>query len=169
MDAVELTFKYTRDEYVKAERQYLFASKTITKTSIVVLCVYFPLSLFSIFFSSFGALSVVALAVALFALIGGCFLYFYMPAYKFKQTSKYHEEYNLAFAKDGIKFSTPTINSKLKWDVYSELWESGDFYFLIQAPGMYTLIPKRAFANEGERQTFEEIATSNIKSAKRVL
>lgn len=169
MDTVKLQFKYTQAEYVKAEKQYLFASKTITKTSVVVLALYLPFSAFYLFFASFSIFSKIAFAVALLALVAGCTLYFYIPAYKFKQTAKYQEECTLAFSKDSIGFKTPTIDSDLKWDIYSEIWESTDFYFLIQAPRHYTLIPKRAFANFATKQAFEEMALSNFNSKMRVL
>lgn len=169
MEMVELTFKYTQDEYIKAERQYLFASKTITKTSVVILAIYFLLSLVYFFQSSFGVLSIICIGIALFALITGCILYFYMPVYKFKKTSKYHEEYNLTFSKDGIKFKTSTINSKLSWNIYSEIWESEDFYFLIQAKQIYTIVPQRAFLNLATKQTFEKMVLSNLKYTKRML
>ncbi|WP_313133258.1 YcxB family protein [Anaerocolumna sp.] len=168
METVELTFQYTQGEYVKAKRQHIIASKTITKTNVVVLAVYLSFSLWY-FFSSFSVLSGFSLGFALFALIAGCTLYFYVPIQQFKRTSKYHEEYNLTYTKDGILFKTPTIHSELKWDIYSEFWESTDFYFLIQVSHIYTLIPKRAFLNLADQQAFEKMALSNLKCTKRIL
>ena len=104
----------------------------------------------------------------MFAAVAGSALYFFMPHYKFKQTAKYHEEYKLLFSSSSIKFKTPSIDSELKWGIYTGLWESGDFYFLIQAPRMYTLIPKRAFESPAAEQNFEDMALSNIGGAKRV-
>jgi len=169
METMELTFKYAQSEYVKAEQQYLFASKTITKTSVIILALYLPASLIYLFFSSFSTLSIVAATIAIFATIAGCTLYFYIPAYKFKKTAKYHEEYRLTFSNAGIKFKTPSIDSELKWNIYSAIWESNDFYFLIQAPRMYTLIPKRVFESSAAKQAFEEIALSNLKCSKRMV
>ena len=154
METVSITFKYTQAEYVKAERQYLLASKTITKMNVVVLAIYLPFSLLYLFFSSFSVLSIVAAGVAIFALIAGCALYFYIPAYKFRATAKYQETYHLAFSKDGIEFKTTTIHSELKWDVYSELWESNDFYFLIHAPRRPTLISRRSSTPPSSKQAF---------------
>lgn len=169
MDFVELTFKYTQSEYVKAEREYLIGSKTIRKFDAALVAILLPLSAFYLLFSSFSIVSIVLLGVVLLALMVGCALYFYIPAYKFKQTSKYHEEYHLIFSKDSVKFKTPSIDSELKWDIYSQLWESDTFYFLIQSPRVYSIIPKRAFGNQEEMQAFEEIVLSNLKSAKRTL
>ena len=78
------------------------------------------------------------------------------------------EEYTLVFSKENIKFKTQSIDSEVKWDIYSELWESHDFYYLIQAPRLYTLIPKRVFKDLNEKQLFEEIAQSRVKTTKHV-
>ena len=56
----------------------------------------------------------------------------------------------------------------MKWDIYSALWESHDFYYLIQAPRIYTLIPKRVFKDLNEKQLFEEITQSRVKTTKHV-
>ena len=91
-----------------------------------------------------------------------------MPILKFKQTTKYHEEYTLVFSKENIKFKTQSIDSEVKWDIYSALWESHDFYYLIQASRLYTLIPKRVFKDLNEKQLFEEITQSRVKTTKHV-
>ena len=169
METVTLTFKYTQSEYVRAEKRYLLASKTITKTSVIFVGLYFLFSIFYLFLSSYSVMSIIALMFALIAGSIGSILYFYIPVLKFRQTSKYHDEYTLIFSRDGIKFKTPKIDSVLQWDNYSELWESDDHYFLIQAPRLYSLIPKRAFKNPADKQVFEEFAMSNMKCAKRTI
>lgn len=167
METLTLSFKYTQNEYVKAERKYLLASNTVSKLSIAVLMVFLPFSVFYLFLSSFSFLSITAFAVALIYLIFGCLVYFYMPVYKFKQTSKYHEVYALTFSNNGIHFKTPSIDSELKWSVYSSLWESADFYYLIQTPRMYALVPKRAFKYPDDMEIFEKIAAAGLKCEKR--
>ncbi len=167
MNAVELTFKYTQKEFVKAERKYMFGSKIITKTSVVIEALYFPFSIWYLYYTSANALSIVAVVIATLALIMGCIRYIYEPMYRFKRTAKYQEEYNLILGMDGIKFKTPTIHSELNWEVYVGLWESDECYYLVQASRMYTLIPKRAFADMTSQQAFEEIALSQLKCDKK--
>ena len=169
MDAVTITFKYTRAEYVRADRQYLIASKTISKTSVVILAIFLPASLLYLFLSSFNIPGMIFVAIGVVAAIVVSILYFYMPIYKFKITPKYNEEYTLVFSNSGITFKTPGIDSTIKWDMYSEIWEINDFYFLVQAPRMYALIPKRAFKSPVEMRMFEEIACFNLKRIKRVI
>ena len=169
MEEITLTFKYAQDEYVKAERQYLFANKTITKTNIAVLSLCLTLATAYLFLSSFSAASIVILATLLIMAIIISFLYFYIPILKFRDSAKHQEEYALTFSKGGIKFKTPSIDSDLMWDIYSALWESDSFYFLIQASRTYTIIPKRAFESLADMRVFEDMALSNLKAAKRSL
>jgi len=98
----------------------------------------------------------------------GSFIYYLMPILKFSQTAKYHDVYSMVFSNDVIQWETPSIHSEIKWEIYSEVWESNEFYYLIQGPRMYTLIPKRAFENQEDKQAFEVILRSNFKRIKRI-
>lgn len=96
----------------------------------------------------------------------GIMLYFYVPIKTFRSTSKFHEEYYLLFDDNGIKFKTATINSELKWDTYSNILSNKDFYFLIQNPRIYTVIPKRVFEDNQVIENFERLATNHLKIKK---
>ena len=168
MEAVTVQFRYTQEEFVKAERKFLFASKAITKTSMIILGLYLPFSIWYLFSTNYSAISIVSVCVALLATALGCMVYFYIPISRYKQTTKFQEEYNLTFSAEGIHFQTASINSGMKWDVYTELWDCGDYYFLVQGPRVYTMLPKRVFAKEAEQEAFEAIATAQTQKPKRV-
>ena len=72
------------------------------------------------------------------------------------------------FLRKPLYLKTQSIESEMKWDIYFALWESHDFYYLIQAPRIYTLIPKRVFKDLNEKQLFEEIAQSRVKTTKHI-
>lgn len=169
METIILIYNYLQSEFVKAMRQYLIANGTIRKYDPAIVAAFLLFSIFFHFIFFLNILSVILLVITIIFSALEVFLYFCLPVLVFKRNTKYHEEYTLTFSKEGITFKTPSINSVLQWSIYSELWESNDFYFLIQAPRMYSIIPKRAFLNPTDKQTFEEIAMSNIKRAKRVL
>lgn len=81
----------------------------------------------------------------------------------YNQVSKYQEEYYLIFTKEHIKFSSLSINSEFKWSNYIEALESKEFYFLIQGNRRVTIITKRAFINELEKEAFERLVKSNLR------
>lgn len=164
LETVELKFQYTQSEYVQAERQYLIYNKTLHKYDIALAVVFLSVSAIYMPFSSFNIASVLIFGLVITITVLGCYLYFLMPILKFKQTKKYHEEYTLILSENTIHFKTPSIESEVKWNIYSMLWENHDFYYLIQAPRVYALIPKRVFRDQNEKQVFEEFAQSNLKT-----
>lgn len=168
MEALQVRFKYTQNEYVRAERQYLIANRTVRKYDGILVAVFLLFSIGFLFLSSFSTFSIILMGVLLIVTILECYLYFLMPVLKFKRTAKYHEEYLLEFSKDMIQFKTPSIETQLKWDIYREVWESNDFYFIIQAPHMYATIPKRAFKSQKEMNLFLELAQLNLKIVKNI-
>lgn len=168
METLKLRFQYTQSEYIKAERQYLISSKTIHKYDIALVTLFLLLSVVYMLFSSFSVFSILIFGLIIVVTALGSYIYILMPILKFKQTAKYHEEYTLVFSKETIIFKTQSIESEMKWDIYFALWESHDFYYLIQAPRIYTLIPKRVFKDLNEKQLFEEIAQSRVKTTKHV-
>ena len=168
MEGVELIFKYSQGEYTKAYRQYLIASKILSKPNIIIVLLFFPLSLVNLYVSSFNTLSILLSVITFFALLIGSLLYFYIPIRNFKIQAKLQDEYTLTFTLNNIHFKTTSIDSETKWDVYKEVWENKDFYYMIQAPQLFSLIPKRALANETVKKTLEEIIISNFNSIKKV-
>ena len=168
MEQVSLTFNYTKEEFIKAEKKYLLASKAISKIHMVFVAGYFIFSAAYLFASSASLTSIVCLTIASLALALGVFLYFASPSIRFKQTAKYYEQYTLTFSKDLIHFKTPSINSELSWSIYSELWETAQFYYMIQGKRMYTLLPKRVFKSDGEIKAFEALAEQHFKQIRQI-
>ena len=168
MELVTLIFTYTQGEYVKATRKYLIANKTIRRIDPLIAAVTLLASIYYLYRSEASVLGIVGVTVVLFAVAFLSYVYFFLPMLTFKSASKYHEEYTLTFSNEHIKFKTPSLESVLQWEIYSSLWESDDFYFMIQAPRIYTLIPKRVFANPVDKQAFENLAAANIKCLKHI-
>jgi hypothetical protein len=90
-----------------------------------------------------------------------------LPTAQFRAMSKFQEEYFLSFSHDGIVFKTASINSVLKWDIYSELLESDDFFYIVQNSKLYTLIPKRVFTGS-EEDDFRQLAVGVLKKLSRI-
>lgn len=165
---LELIFKYSQSEYVKAYRQYLIASKTISIPNIIILVLAIAFSSAFAIMSKLDVWSVALLVTCFFVLLIGIILYFLTPIHIFKSTAKFHEEYYLAFSDEKIIFKTATIDSELAWETYTKIWDNKDFYYLIQHPKIYTIIPKRAFLNEEAMQNFERLAESKLKEFKHI-
>lgn len=86
--------------------------------------------------------------------------------YVFKRTKKFQERTRLEFHEAQIHYKTPSINSTLEWDCFSDLLEDDELFLLVyKAPRMYAVIPKRAFGSDEDRQRFRELAFHHMAAS----
>lgn len=117
-DSVELQFQYTEDEYVSAIRTYMLAKRRIlffvSLASLVTLIgIYFLLTQSD----SAATISFLGTGTFLFGLIATSFGI--LPHRRFRANPMFRGEYHLEFTEDGILFQTDSINSTLKWEIYT--------------------------------------------------
>lgn len=164
METVNLIFKYSQKEYVKAFRQHLLLSKRVYRSDYIIIHLIIAALGWLLFHNPddwlYRMLFILCLIWGLIIYLG----YFSVPVRNFKAEPKFRNEYQLTFSKNGIKFITEGINSNLSWSIYTDMIESADFYYLIQTRQMYTIIPKRAFISEEQRKLFAEIVQVGLSS-----
>jgi len=85
----------------------------------------------------------------------------HLTRFWFGRNPKFREPYDLTFDDDGIRFRTPTIDSRLRWETYSRVLEDERVWLLVYGPRMYTVLPKRAFDEAGQR-TFRELVSRHV-------
>lgn len=78
--------------------------------------------------------------------------------FAFKSNPKYREPYEVSFTEADIHFKTPTIDSTIDWKMYTSMLEDKQMFLMIYGRGMYSVIPKRAFANDADLDRFRELA-----------
>jgi hypothetical protein len=160
MDKVTVDFQYEKNEYISAFREYLFKSKIIRKRDLALVGVMSAAEVFLLAKTGISIYSIIiGVILCFYAVIFGL-LYFYQPLHVFKNSPKLHQRYTLTFTENNLQFKTNGISSDLKWNIYHELWSCRNFYYLIQAKNIYTIVPKRAFKNAGELQAFDKILKS---------
>lgn len=166
MDKVTISFQYGRDEYIKAFRKYLFLSKIIKKSDLIILGGLFVLESILIAVTGFHMYSLVlGLILSFFAMILGM-IYFYQPVNIYRRTPKFHQIYKLTFTKEGIDFKTDHVNSFLAWEIYKDIWESNDFYYLLQNKRIYTIIPKRVLQGRNTKSLKDILQAAGPKFTK---
>lgn len=67
---------------------------------------------------------------------------------EFRMNPKFRDEYRLTLTPDALHFQTSTIDSTLKWTLYSRVIETRKAFVLVYGTGLYTVIPKRALTPE---------------------
>lgn len=152
-----LNFKYTRDEYIKSRRSYLFMNKIVKKLDLTLIGILIIFTIYLFINNGFSTMSIV-LIILLF-IVSGVFavLYIFQPGIFYDKIDKFKQQYHLEFRDNKILFKTDDINSELEWNFYEALWENKNFFYIIHSKEMYTLIPKRVFNNEMEIIEFKNL------------
>lgn len=160
---LELNFEYTEKEMVKARRNWLFLSKTITKAQLFIMGL---LGLFVIVEDVLGWEN--ALLIWLGALWGVLmlmylFIYFVHPIYVYRKTEKYQHPYKLILTEKEIVFETQGISSQMTWDIYDKYLENEEFLYLMQGKHYFTLIPKRVLDSEEKKEVMKNLLENHFK------
>lgn len=152
-----LSFKYTRNEYIKSRRNYLFMNKIIKKTDLILVGLLGLFTLYLFLNNGFSTMFII-LCILLFILLAiFSVLYIFQPGMFYDKIDKFKQQYYLEFKDNKIFFRTDDISSELEWNFYEALWENDDFFYIIHSKEMYTLIPERVFNNEMEMIEFKEL------------
>ena len=165
-DEIQLQFRYTEEDYVRAMRFHL-ARRMRLRLDVTVAV---ALALLSSFFLArdgdssvawlwilSGAASAILLAIVFTA-------HFVVPIRKFRTQPKLHGEYTLIFRRDGIRFRTTSIDSRLEWTIYSELRSDEHSHLLIYGDG-FTAIPRRVFPNSASDAAFVELVRQCVRAS----
>jgi hypothetical protein len=87
---------------------------------------------------------------------------------EFRTNPKFREEFELTLTPESLQFRAPSIDSTLKWTLYSSFFETGKAFILVYGTRMSTVIPKRALGNDAQLRELRELLSSAIGSRERV-
>jgi YcxB-like protein len=165
---VTITFRYRPGEYVRAVNAHQLARARLVPDAAFSL-VFLAAGLAMLAFgdrSNFW-LSVALCAIGLALPLTFAILLLVLPRLMIAGNGKLRDEYQLTFSDAGIHFRTTAIDSRLAWSLYQSVTEVRDFYLLYYGQRQFTVIPKRAFANETDRQAFETLLLTHVPKIER--
>lgn len=163
---MEVKFTYTKEEWVDGRRKYLFLAKILTRMQLVIMSLMTVLFTVSTSIYGFGIINTALGVILALLVLELLVVYGIQPSMLYNETDKYHSGYRFVFREDGFLFETQGIASELKWDIYTGYAQSGKYYYLLQGKINYTLIPKRVFTSEQDREIFEKIINSVLREIK---
>jgi hypothetical protein len=85
---------------------------------------------------------------------------------EFRTNPKCQEEYQLTLSSENLHFRTTTVDSTLKWTMYTGFLETSKAFILVYGKRMYTIIPKRALDNDTKTHEIRELLTNVIGTNK---
>jgi hypothetical protein len=160
---VDLQYRYSEEEYVAAIKYYL-DKKYHTRFNIAIALLVTGAGVAFMFLDAGSILGYVFTFLGAILLLVYCRTYFSVPFQWYRQNPMWREESQLQFSDEEIVFRTKDVESKLNWSLYREVWETDRFYFLVYGKDLFSLIPKRVFADERQQRLFKQMLDRHITS-----
>jgi hypothetical protein len=100
-------------------------------------------------------------------IILGAFFWFGLPLLirrAFRKDNRLQQPLEAVVSESGIEVSSPTASSKYEWSAFTRYAESKNLFFVYQAPKVFNVFPKRAFAL-GEEESFRALLSARLGAA----
>jgi hypothetical protein len=85
-----------------------------------------------------------------------------IPKIAFRSQLKLRDDYELQFSPQGIHFRTASVNSDLQWSLYTHALVDAHSFILYYGTQQFTVIPKRVFHDDAQRQAFEQLLAQKV-------
>src|SRR5260370_14706106 len=161
MDSIHLTFRYSKQDIVRAMRAHI-ASRLRLKFDIVVVlasALFGAYSWRSLDSPVYGMVLVGVSAIFFLVLIAA---FAVVPVVVFRREAKFRDEYSLTFSAEGIHFRTVHIDSQLQWSMYNRALVDAHSFVLYYGARSFTLIPKRVFETAEQQAAFDRLIEMKI-------
>lgn len=166
MEPITVHFKLSEEEYLDAARVLAFrpaGMKIRVAVSFILFAVGLALILSAFDFSlELGLVFGAALLAGFFGLWR--FNLTVMPRRFYRGDRKFRDAVTLTFTDEGIAATAKDIESKVRWELYTEAIESSQCYVLVYGKDvrMMTAVPKRAFTDEAQERAFRGMLSSHL-------
>lgn len=154
---VSLSFRYSEIDYVRAFRAH-YADRLRLWLDV---CAVVAVGAAGIYlWPSLSSKVFLGVSIAFSALLFAVF--FIVPPLIFRREPKFRDEYSLTFSPEGIHFQTAHIDSQLAWNLYSRVLVDAHSYVLYYGSRTFTVIPRRVFKNNEQREAFDQLLAGHV-------
>lgn len=167
-DPFELSFRYTEEDYIRAFHLH-FKRKLRPKTDLTVSVIAAGAGIYFLRDDGLRWLGISVIIVSTLFLLIFTAAFLFVPRFVFRREKKFRDAYQLQFSPEVIRFKTASIDSELKWELYTNVLEDRHTYLLYYGHGAFTVIPKRVFSNAAQREAFDALLTRSIKAVVRII
>ena len=160
--SISIEIDHRVDEHIKAERLRYSKCSHFANVDRIVAVILVLFGVFSVVTRGMRWWTLIWFVVAPLEYFNLLSITPLVIRYRFKRTPKFHERNELTFSEDGFYFKTPSIDSNLKWDIYTGMVEDDDIILLMYGGSSYSVIPKRVFKSEEDLKAFQTLVQRKI-------
>lgn len=161
----DLKYTYTKKEWVRAIRRYLFLSKIITVPMISTILFLYVAMVYIVIHNKFIWYAIIIGSLCFFVTVAYLYLYFIHPRYSYKKGGLEQREIHFVFSEDKILCESNLGSSEVLWEYYRSYLESPGSFFLEIAKNQYNIIPKRVLGTKVQVDVFRVLLKKNLKES----
>ncbi|WP_278895280.1 YcxB family protein [Intestinimonas massiliensis (ex Afouda et al. 2020)] len=157
MMEIEVAFRLSRSEYVRALRFCLRKRHLVSWIQLLTIAVALALAVvMARVMERVSVLCTMLFVLAVMLAVYSLYQYLLKPGRIFDRDPMLHREVRFRFNGEDIARQDSEVAVLLDWRV-SKVWRNRDFYFLFEGKESYILLPRRAFGSAEEEKQFERL------------
>ena len=153
---IEVTFTYTEEEYLSAERAFLWGRRD-PKFERVLMGGFFAVLVVIFALAGDPYLGGMMVTFMLAVLAVGYFVYRIQPRNAVRRDPKFREPFRVSFAEEGIHIASTEFEVRYDWAYFPKFLETPEFFFFLYTEEMYFLVPKRALRDRRREPALGEL------------
>ena len=158
----DLKYTYSKREWIRAIRRYLFLSKMISVSMILKILFIYVVMIDLVIQNKFIWLAIIFGSISFFFTIVYVYLYFIHPGYSYKNGGLEQKEIHFIFSDDKIINEHVLGSSEILWEYYHCYLESPGSFFLEVAKNQYNVIPKRVLVTKEQVDAFRVLIRKHL-------
>lgn len=158
----DLKYTYTKREWIRAIRRYLFLSKMISVPMIFTILFLYVVMIDLVILNKFIWIAIIIGSINFFFTVVYVFLYFIQPGYSYKMSGLELKEIHFVFSEDKIMNVNILGSSEVLWEYYHSYLESPGSFFLEIAKNQYNIIPKRVLGTKEQVDAFRVLVKKHL-------
>ncbi len=161
MQNIDLNYNYSKQQ-IRRAYQFHYNSIFHPKRDTIIALVSLGIA---IYFQNKNGLSylwttAIVISILFMTLLG--YVCYLLPYIIYQLNNKFKEEYHLTLTNESLFFKTNTIDSEIKWSLYTNVKENKDFVFLYYGKHSFTIIPKKEFNCKADLAAFIKLIEEKI-------
>lgn len=161
MDPIVLEFDHRLGEHLAAERLY-YRSTFWWKADRIVAVLLIAFGIFAVSAAGARWWTILPFPLAIAEWFHLLSIRPLQTRFWFHRNPKHLGTYRLSFSDSGIGFETTSIESKLAWTHYTRVLEGDLVTLLVYGTRMYTLVPRRASADDAQYARFLALVRRHV-------
>ncbi len=161
METITINLDYTQEQFKEAY-QFHYRKTLHPERGIILGTLLLLYGIYTIVTKGSSSSNFILILLPLLLLLLIAFVYFILPVIFYRNNERIREPFRLVLTDETIFVTVKDGKSELKWSFFKDFRSNNEFILLYQTKKKFSILPKAAFSNPDEFETFKQQLASKI-------